>query len=447
MANAKNLLFRGVALGSVLGLALTACSSGDGGSTVDPDDPACEAYADYQGHDGTTVSIYTPITDTEADLLEESWSEFEACTGITISYEGTNEFEAQLRVRVQGGNAPDIAFVPQPGLVAELASDLVPAPDAVAELAETNWSEGWMDYTTVDGTFYGAPLGSNMKSLVWYAPPFFSENGYEVPETWDELISLSETIAARGDMKPWCAGIGAGDATGWAATDWIEDMMLRLHGPDVYQQWIDHEIPFNDPKVVEAFDYVGEILRNEDFVNGGYNGPQSIATTTVEDGGLPILDGTCALHRQASFYAAQWPDDVTIAEDGDIYAFYLPVVDPNGPRPVLGAADFVVAFADRPEVAAVQTYLATGEWAERRAELGGWASANNAVDLNAYADPIQRLTAETLRDPEAVLAFDASDMMPGNVGAGSFWSEITEWITGQDTKTTVDSIEDSWPAS
>lgn len=439
---------RAVTVAGVLGLALgtAACGDGDDGPERDPDSPECAPFADYQGNSGTTVRIYTPITDVEADAYEASWDDFEACTGITISYEGTDQFEEQLRVRVQGGNPPDLAFIPQPGLIAEMAEAdaAVPAPAEVEALVSENWSEGWADFSTVGEEFYGAPLDASLKSLVWYSPSFFAENGYEIPQTWDELLTLSDTIAATG-TKPWCAGIESDAATGWPATDWIEDVMLRLHGQDVYNQWINHEIPFNDPQVVEAFDTVGEILKNDDYVNGGLGDVSSIATTSYQDGGLSILQGECALHRQASFYAAQWPKGTRVGEDGDVYAFYLPVIDPAGPRPVLGAAGFVVAFADRPEVRAVQTYLATSDWADSRAVQGPWASANQGVDVEVYQDPIQRLTAETLRDPDAVLSFDASDLMPGEVGQGSFWREVTEWITGQSTRETVDNIEDSWP--
>lgn len=446
MRISKKAALRGIAVTGGLALMLAACTTDDPETPSDPDDPACDAYSDYQGNEGTTVTIYTPITDVEGEAYEASWDEFESCTGITISYEGNDQFEDQIRIQAQGGNPPDLAFTPQPGLVTELAGGgfLVPAPDAVSALVEEHWSEGWMDYSTVDGVFYGAPMSANMKSLVWYSPSYFEENGYEVPETWDEMLTLSDEIAASG-TKPWCAGIGSDAATGWPATDWVEDVFLRQQDIETYRQWYTHEIPFNDPAVVEAFDTVGEILKNEDYVNGGIGDVNSIATTSFQDGGLPILDGECALHRQASFYGAQWGDGVTVAEDGDVFAFYLPVIDPAGARPVLGGSEFVIAFDDRPEVVAVQTYLASPEYHTARAEEGAWASANNGVPLDTYTDPIFRLTAETLQDPEALFAFDASDLMPGEIGGSELFAQITEWITGQSTQQTVDNVENAWP--
>src|SRR6187401_1623755 len=128
----------------------------------------------------------------------------------------------------------------------------------------------------------------------------FADNGWEIPQTWDDMLALSDTIAATG-IKPWCAGIESGDATGWPATDWLEDVMLRTAGPDVYDQWVNHEIPFNDPQVLEALETVGGILKNPDYVNGGLGDVQSIATVAWNEAANPIPDQQCFLHRAANF--------------------------------------------------------------------------------------------------------------------------------------------------
>ena len=168
-----------------------------------------------------------------------------------------------------------------------------------------------------------------MKSFVWYSPTAFEEKGYEIPKTWDDLLALSDKIAADDpDGKPWCAGIESGDATGWPATDWVEDVMLRTAGPEVYDKWVAHEIPFNDPAVATALAEVGKILKNDKYVNGGQGDVKTIASTSFQDAGLPLLDnGGCYLHRQASFYAANFPEGTKVAEDGDVWAFYLPAKD------------------------------------------------------------------------------------------------------------------------
>jgi alpha-glucoside transport system substrate-binding protein len=435
-----------------LTLAATACgtggSSGSGNAQPDPDAevPAgCEAYEEYQGSSGTQVSMYTSIRDIEADRYVQSFEEFEKCTGIKINYEGSGEFEAQLNVKVQGGNAPDIAFIPQPGLLQRFvkAGEVVEAPEGTAANVDEFWSEAWKEYGSVDGKLYAAPMGANVKSYVWYSPKAFADAGYEIPTTFDELVALSDTIAATG-KKPWCAGIESGDATGWVLTDWMEDLVLRDAGADVYDQWISHEIPFDDPAIASALDKVGSILKNPEYVNGGFGDVKSIATTSFQDGGLPILEGECFLHRQASFYANQWPEGTTVAEDGDVFAFYFPGETADA-KPVLGGGEFVAAFNDREEVQKVQTYLSSDEYANTKAGIGDWISANTGLDVANVENPIDKLSVETLQDPESEFRFDASDLMPAAVGAGSFWKGMTDWINGAETADVLAEIESTFP--
>ncbi|MCO1599092.1 ABC transporter substrate-binding protein, partial [Micromonospora sp. RHAY321] len=423
-------------IAGVLGLALsaTACGTGDDKKSDNAGSAECAAYDKYEGHDGKKVSIYASIRDAEADLLERSWSQFTECTGIEIDYEGSGEFEAQLPVRVDGGNAPDIAFVPQPGLVKRFADagKLKSLGADTKALAEQNMPADWLKYGTVNGTLYGVPLGANVKSFVWYSPKTFKEKGWEVPTSWDQLIALSDKIAASG-MKPWCAGVESGDATGWPATDWIEDLMLRTQTPEVYDQWTTHAIPFNDPRVAEAVDRAGTILKNEKYMNGGFGGVKSITTTSFQEAGVPVTNGKCAMHRQASFYANQFPEGTKVAEDGDAFAFYFPAIDPAKGKPVLGAGEFVVAYADRPEVQAVQTYLASAEYVNSRAKLGNWVTANNKLDIANVASPIDKLSVQILQDKSGVFRFDGSDLMPAGVGAGTFWKGMVDWLNGKPT--------------
>lgn len=432
-------------------LVLTACSSGDsGGDETTAASGDCAAYESYGDLSGKTVSVYTSIVTPEDTPQIDSYKPFEECTGATIEYVGDKAFETQVLVRAKAGNPPDIAYVPQPGLLNQLVATgaAVEAPQTVVDNIDEFWGEDWKGYATVDGKVYAAPLGANVKSLVWYSPTEFADAGYEIPTTLDDLMALSEQMVADGKV-PWCAGIGSGEATGWPITDWMEDFMLRLSGPDVYDQWVNHEIAFNSEAPTAALDGVGAYLKNPAFVNGGLGDVNSIAATAFQDGGLPILEGTCSLHRQASFYAANFPEGTNVSEDGDVFAFYLPG-ETEDVKPVLGGGEFVLAFADRPEVAAFQTYLSTDLWANNKAiasPAGGWVSANKGLEVDNLVSPVDKLAATILQDPNAVFRFDGSDMMPAAIGSNAFWKQATNWITGQSTKETVDNIEAAWPAS
>jgi len=444
------------AAGASLALVLTACSGGDdeGGGDDAASDVDCTAFEQYGDLEGKTISVYTSIVEPESVQQTDSYIPFEECTGAEIEYEGSREFEAQLPVRLQAGNPPDIAYVPQPGFLASMVADypdaVVPAPQAVIDNANEYYTEGWVDYGTVDGTLYATPLGANVKSFVWYSPQAFEENGYEIPTTWDDLIALTDQIKDDfPDAKPWCAGIESGDATGWPATDWLEDVMLRTAGADVYDQWVNHEIPFNDPQVLSALETVGGILKNPDYVNGGLGDVQSIATVAWNESANAIPDQLCFLHRAANFYQANWDESLTVAEDGDVYAFYLPGESADD-KPLLGGGEFVTAFADRPEVQAFQAYLSSPEWANAKAEVTGqgWLSANSGLDPELLQSPIDKLSFDLLTDDSYTFRFDGSDQMPGAVGADAFWKQMTAWIgEDQSDQETLDNIEAAWPAS
>ncbi|GAB3495548.1 ABC transporter substrate-binding protein [Nocardiopsis coralliicola] len=437
---------RAAALALPLAVAVPGCAylSGEQTGGADPDSAACEPYRQWQDIGGT-VEVYSSIRDDEGEKLQQAWSDFADCTGITVNYEGTGEFEAQIQVKVDGGNAPDVGIFPQPGLLARFveSGDALPLPDGAAESVREGWTEDWQSYVEHGGDLYGIPQAANVKSLVWYSPEVFAEHGYEVPETWDAMVEQSEQMAEDG-IVPWCAGIESGEATGWPATDWLENAVLQEHGPDVYDQWVDHEIPFDDPQIAASLERVDGILRNPDFVNGGHGDVQSIATVPQGDAGLPVLDAECGQYMMGSFYAANWPEDTEIAEDGQVYTYSMPPIDPEVGTPVVGGGEFAAAFADRPEVVAFQEYLATADFANSRAELGRWFSAHRDQDLDLLENPVDRMSAELLREEDTVFRWDGADSMPAAVGAGTFWRGMTDWINGKDSGDVLTYIEESW---
>jgi len=432
---------------------VAACSNTPSSSSASPVPTLtgdCAKYQAYAGHAGTKVTMFASIISPESDSLQKSWSEFTKCTGITISYEGSNDFESQLPVRVSGGNPPALAVIPQPGLLQQMVKTgkvAKPSADTVSNV-DKYWNKAWKQYGTVNDTFYAAPMSANMKSLVWYSPKAFTAAGYQVPTTWDDMMKLSDTIAAKGGgVKPWCGGIGSGTATGWPATDWLEQVVLRENGGQVYDDWVSHKVKFSDAPITGSMQTMQNWMLNPKYVNGGFGDVKSIATTTFQDAGKPILTGKCYMLQQASFYGAQWPKGTKVAEDGDVFAFYLPAIKSDVTTPVIGGGEFVTAFSNRPEVQAVQNYLSTPDWATSRIKVAtGWVSANNGADQSAYTDPIDKLSAKYLTDSSATFRFDASDLMPAAVGAGEEWKQMTAWFAeGRSIADVTKAIDQAWP--
>jgi alpha-glucoside transport system substrate-binding protein len=390
----------------------------------------------------------------EAGAIQEVLGAWGEENGVEVIYQGDAAWETNINTQLAGGNAPDASIFPQPGKLAEFArnGDVKALAPAAAEATAANWSEAWTVFGNVDGTQYGVPVKADLKSLVWYQPAVFEAAGYTVPTTFDEFTALVTQITEAGEAKALCVGIESGPATGWTYTDWVEDMVLRQHGPDVYDQWVAHEIPFNDPKIVESMDTVLS-LWNEDTV---FASSGTIAATAFQDNGQSLVDGDCFMHRQASFYSAFIPEGTAFADGSEdaVDVFYFPDID--GSKPVLGAGTLAAAFNERPEVHELLAYMSTPDYAEARqvaqqelkgggTTLSGFLSAAIGQDTSVY-QPLEQSFLEIL-STSSIVRFDASDLMPADVGAGTFWTEGTSAVNGDQTaQEAADKIEASWPA-
>ncbi|KQQ05582.1 MULTISPECIES: ABC transporter substrate-binding protein [unclassified Rathayibacter] len=429
-----------IAVLAAAGIALAGCSS-----SSDPNDP--NAGGDNGGTaaagDGV-VNIYGTINGDEATLLEQSWADWEKESGIDIKYTGDKGFEQQIGIKVQGGDVPDLAIFPQPGLLADtVASGKVKElPEGALKNVQDNWSEDWQKYGQVDGTQYGAPLMASVKGYVWYSPAKFAEWGVSVPTTWDEMEALGTTIAEKSGGPSWCAGFASDAASGWPGTDWIEDAVLRESGPDVYDSWVAGDTPFTDPKIKQAFDSVGSILLDPTLVNAGYGDVSSINATAFGDVAQNIANGSCALTHQASFFEGFLTGaDATVAEDGDVWAFLTPPINADDDQAVTGGGEFVAAFADDEDTAKVQEYLASADWANSRVTLGGVISANTGLDPANASSDLLRSSISILQSEDTTFRFDASDLMPKAVGSDSFFKGIVDWVDGSSTDQVLESIQ------
>jgi alpha-glucoside transport system substrate-binding protein len=399
---------------------------------------------------GTHVTATGPFVDQDAVKFNETMKDFQQKTGITIDYAGSKQFEAVIAAEVDGNNAPDIADFPQPGLLASFAKagkviDMTDKLDQAALLA--NYTQSWLDMATMQGASGPIMAGVwervNGKSFVWYPKKAFDAAGYKVPTTWDELTALENQIIADGDT-PWCIGIESGAATGWPVTDWLEEMMLRTTTVQNYDDWVSHKLPFSSPEVTAAAQKVGDIFFNSKMVNGGTAG---IVSTNFGDSPKAMFTDPpkCWLHRQGNFITSFFPADVKPGVDYDV--FYLPGLDPQYGSPVLVAGDIWAAFSDRPEVMAVMEEFTKGE------HLKSWMASGGAIAPQKDADPawyggdvISAFIGKTIQNATSV-RFDASDLMPGAVGSGAEWKELTSWISGkEDLATALKNIDAAWPA-
>ncbi len=399
---------------------------------------------------GETLTIFGPWRGEDEALARSVLDYFAEATGVEIKYSSSENYEQQIVIDTQAGSPPNIAILPQPGLIQDLASKgvLTPLGDEVAAWVKENYAAGdsWAKLGTFAGKdgkpgFYALPYKIDVKGLVWYSPDNFEEAGYKVPKTQEELAELEKKIIADGG-KPWCIGLGSGGATGWPATDWVEDIMLRTQPPEVYDKWVKNEIPFNDPAVVNAIDIFGKIATDDKMVDGG---AKAVAATDFRDSpkGLFSVPPKCYMHHQASFIPSFFPEGVKLGQDADFFNYPPYASKPELGTPLEVAGTLVMITKDskpsREFIKFLQMPLAHELWMAQKSFVTPFKGANK----DAYGSEALKKQGEILVGATTV-RFDGSDLMPGKIGAGSFWTGMIDLVGGKSAQDVATDIQKSW---
>lgn len=428
------------ATAAALALTTTGClgSSDDGGGGGE------------SGGDDGEVEILATTDPLVFDGLKAKVEEEAEAAGINVNMQRVDNINQLILTRIQAGDPPDIAVIPQPGVIkqivdrgegVELTDDIVPS-DLIADM-----TPGTLEAGQIDGTQYGLMISMNVKSLVFYNKQAWEEAGYEAPESLDDLAALTEQIKSDGGT-PWCFGIESGTATGWPATDWFEDLIMRYGGADVYNEWIANEVKFDSDVVRQAADFLETNVLAEGSVPGGRDSIASVAFGDAEDTMWDDEPG-CWMFKQGNFVVSAdfMPQDVVDNVDERIGVFGFPPAEAGGENPVMGGGDLATLLEDNEDSRAMMEILANVDLGTTAAPDSSFISPHTEFDTSLYPSDLTRQIADVAYQADPFL-FDGSDQMPGEVGAGSFWKEMTAWISDQqDLDTTLTNIDDSWPSS
>jgi alpha-glucoside transport system substrate-binding protein len=409
-----------------------------------------------QPYKGKSVNIQTQWVGGEGANFAASLADFATATGITMKIDSiASSHETILRTRIEGGSPPDLAVLAQPTAVVAYgdAGKLIDLAFMGQKLTDEHAAT--IGPLTKAGHVWGIPYKADVKSTVWYPIKAFAAKGYTVPTTYDELVTLADKIVADGS-HPFCASAGGpGTATGWQLTDWVEEVVLKTQGLDYYNKWITHEVKFSDPGIKAAFDKVAKLLFTDKYVDGGGTAIVNTDQKTPMD---PMFNQDtaapgCWMQKIPTWYGPDFfPDQRTsgqpskyiIGEDIGIFAF--PTIDP-AQKGAEGSGDTLLMMADRPEVRAVAEFLSTPEGLQRWIEAGSAISSNNKTPAEWYAGAYKLKVAADIVAKASFIGFDASDLMPASVGAGTFWTQTVDWANnnGTNTDAVLKAIDDSWP--
>jgi alpha-glucoside transport system substrate-binding protein len=401
---------------------------------------------------GSTVTIWTSVDQPVLDGIQASMAEKVQAAGITAKWSKVDNINQLIMTKIQAKDTPDIALIPQPGVVADIVkrNAATPLDDVVDKSAlESSMIPGTLDAGTVDGKLYGLLVSANAKSFVFYPKQAWDKAGYQAPQTLDELNALTEKIKADKSAKaPWCMGIGSEAATGWPATDWFEDLVMRYGGTDGYNSWVKHDTKFDSPLVRQAADEYQKLLFTDGNVLGGRKSISSNAFGTAGNGMFTNPPG-CMLYKQGSFITGKgfFPDNVVANLDQNVGVFYFPPATAGGEKPMLGGGDMAVLLHNTAGAREMMKLLSDKSIGDQAAGKTSFLSPHKDFDVTKYGGQVAQDMAK-IAYSSSIFLFDGSDQMPGAVGAGSFWKGMTAWNSGQESlDQALKNIDSSWPSS
>ncbi len=400
------------ALGAVLVAVACGTSSTASGGTV-------KVMAEWSGQEQANfLAVVKPFQDS---------------TGIHVSYESTRDLTAVIKTRVAAGNPPDLAGVPNPQLLSTFASQGKLTPlDGVLDMSalHQNYSQGWLDLGTYNGKLYQVYSWVSLKGLVWYNPKNFTAKGYQVPKTWQDLITLQGQIKSSG-TTPWCIGLKSGGADdGWPGSDWLKEIVLSQSGPDIYDKWVAGKQKWTSSEIKSAFTTWGTILgSNDSNVYGGSNQITSASFKTAGDG-LFTSPPKCYMHNQASFITSFFTSDNPSVQPGTDFNFFpLPDVSSQFSGAHVVAGDSWGLFHDTPQARSLLKYLTTADAQAIWVKAGGKLSPNKKTPLSDYPDALSKESAQILVGTQ-IAKYDATDNMPADMRTAA-WQAVLKFVQNQ----------------
>lgn len=380
----------------------------------------------------TSIDVLNVWSGEELNSFKEVVAPFTKSTGIAINLESTRNLTVALTIRLRGNDPPDLAVLPNPPQLRQMADQkqLIPLGTFLdMRKMHSDYSSDWLNFASYRGNLYALPYKAANKGTIWYNPKRFKAHGYQIPTTWDELLALSDRIARSGKY-PWSLGASSsGGSSGWPVADWIAEIYLRQFGPELYDQWVNHQIPWTHSSIRQAFQMFGQIAGGKHYIKGA---PHSILNTDYQAASyLPFQTPPQAYMDYLGDFAegyitGQFPHAVPGV---DFNFFPFPVLNPQYASAVTGGADLVVAMRDNDAVRQFIVYLSRADAQAIWVRRGGAISMNKEVNLEDYPNDVARASAHMLIDAKS-FRFGADDLMPVTVEQ-AFWQGVQSFVADQ----------------
>ncbi|HLZ58712.1 MAG TPA: ABC transporter substrate-binding protein [Ktedonosporobacter sp.] len=376
----------------------------------------------------TSIDAMTEWGGEELDSFNAINAAFTAKTGIQVKVESTRDLPAVLQTRVRGNNPPDICGMPTLALMYQMADqNKLVKLDSFIDMTKykQDYSQAWIDLGSYKGSLYAVLPKANGKATVWYNPTQFQSVGGAIPQTWDDMIAVSDKIAAAGKY-PWSMGVESSASSGWPAADWVSEIYMNKYGPDMYNKWVKHQIPWNDPSIKDAISMFGQIANGKHYINGA---PQAILATGFQDASFEPFTSPPKAYMYylgdfaAGFITTQFKN---LKAGTDFNFFPFPTINPQYKGAITGGADLVVGMKDNDGTRQFLQFLATAEAQTIWVKRGGSTAVNKSVNLADYPDPVAKQSAQVLSSATAV-QLSVGDLIPTALQS-AYWKGLLTYI-------------------
>jgi alpha-glucoside transport system substrate-binding protein len=375
-----------------------------------------------------TLTLLTTWGGEEQDSFKAVVAPFTQSSGITVNITATRDVNAQLTILLRGNNPPDIAILPNPGKMQELAAQHhLLAFNSFMDMSQVqnDYASSWIDLGSYNGKLYAIFFKAANKGTVWYNPAQFQSNNYTIPTSWQDMITLSINIASSGKY-PWSMGVESGAASGWPSADWVAQIFANQAGPDQYDKWVKHTIPWTDASVKNAFQYFGQIAHGNHYINGA---PQSILATNFQPASFLPFETPPKAYMfylgdfTEGFITTQFPQ---AKPETDFNFFPFPTVNDQYKGAITVGADVVVAMRDGDSIHQLVKYLATADAQAIWVKRGGFTAVNKNVPVSDYPDAVAQASVKMLT-AAPIVKYGAGDLMPAQVQT-AFWQGLLKYI-------------------
>ncbi|MGP3969275.1 extracellular solute-binding protein [Streptomyces sp. 6N223] len=341
-------------------------------------------------------------------------------------------YSDRMREVMNGSSSPDLLYNWGAGSIGDFVADgtLLDLTDTLeGDLAFKNsFVPNILDGAMIEGHYYGIPMRGVQPVILFYNRTLFDEVGAEPPETFDDLLELIDTFLAE-DITP--VALGGGDP--WTELMWLEYLLDRYGGPDVFRRIQDGETEaWGDP----AMRWAAEAAA--DLVDAGAFGDDFGSVTYADDAVSTFFaEGGAAMHLMGSWeYPNQLVNQPKFAENDLAYTTFPVIEEGEGdPRGVVGNTSNYWSLnarlgeeGEEDRLAAAVEFLklcATPDYAQALIDNGDVPATNNAEQL-----------LDSHREPEyAHFQYDMVTQAP------SFQLSWDQAVPASESETMINAIE------